>query len=176
MNVKKGLIAGVGAVMLLGGAYGVSSVYADSTTSSHSASVTAEAHAGHLGKGLTVLNKYKTQIHQVNQLKVEHLDLQKQILEKRDKLMDLVIAAKESGNKEKLKQAQVVRKQINDLKKEMKPLLKTQHSDAKALKQALKNGKDASEQFKSLITVQRQINEKMKQEVSDLDKLLTILK
>jgi hypothetical protein len=176
MNVKKGLIAGVGAVILLGGAYGVSSVYADSSTSTNPAPAAAKAHAGHLGKRLAVLGQYKTQIHQVNQLREQRLDLQKQILDKRDKLMDLVIAAKQSGDKAKIKQAKDVKKQINDLHKEIKPLLQSQRNDAKAVKQALKNGSDASEQYKSLIAAQLQVNEKMKQVSDNLDKLMAILK
>ncbi|NRD76746.1 hypothetical protein HPT25_04475 [Bacillus sp. BRMEA1] len=176
MNVKKGLIAGVGAVMLLGGAYGVHGVYAATSTSSDSSQVTTSAQAGHLGKRLQVVSQYKTQIHQLNQLREDRLELKKQILSKRDQLLDLEIAVKQSGDKEKLKQARAVKQQIKGLREQLKPLLKSQRSEAKTLKQTLKNGGDASEEYQTVISTAQQINDKLNQVSADLDQLISILK
>src|SRR5574342_320044 len=99
MKLKQGLIVGIGALMLLGGVYRIQSV---SAAENQPAKV--EAKADHVGKRLQLLSQFKEQIHQVNQLREERLDLKKQAVEKKDQLLDLVIAAKQSGNKEDMKQ------------------------------------------------------------------------
>ncbi|MGG1679356.1 hypothetical protein ACIFOT_27075 [Neobacillus sp. NRS-1170] len=170
MNLKKGLIVGVGALMLLGG---VSKIQSVSAAENQPAKV--EAKAGHAGKRLEVLSQFKDQIHQVNQLREDRLDLKKQMIEKRDQLLDLVVAAKQSGNKEDMKQAKEVKQQLKSLNSDMKTLIQEGRDERKALKEALKNG-EGSEQFDKLTATQQKINEKMKEKLAELDKMIEILK
>ncbi|MEH7331205.1 hypothetical protein V7161_00955 [Neobacillus drentensis] len=170
MNLKKGLIVGVGALMLLGGVYKIQSVSAAENTPSK-----VEAKAGHAGKRLEVLSQFKDQIHQVNQLREDRLDLKKQMIEKRDQLLDLVVAAKQSGNKEDIKQAKEVKQQLKTLNSDMKTLIQEGRDERKTLKEDLKKG-EGSEQFTKVIATQQKINEKMKEKLAELDKMIEILK
>jgi hypothetical protein len=173
--MKKVIIAGVGAVMLLGGGfYGMKSVSAaENPTNAAVSTQTSTAH--HVGKRFTILSQYKEQIHQINQLREERLDLKKQMVEKRDQLLDLFLAAKNSGNKDKLKQAKAVKQQFKSINGEMKNLNQDAKDQRKALKEALKNGTENG-QFEKLLSTNQQINEKMKAKVSELDKLIDALK
>lgn len=170
--MKKGIIASIGVVMLLGGSlYGIKSVSAAEIQPK----VEAKAATGHFGKRLEVRSQYKDQIHQVNKLREERLDLRKQMVEKKDQLFDLFLAAKNSGNKEKFKQAKVVKKQFKSLNGEMKTLVKEGQAEKKTLKDAVKKG-EASEEFTKLIGTHQQINEKMKEKLAELDKMIEVLK
>ena len=168
--MKKGIIASVGVVMLLGGSfYGIKSVSAAENTPK----VEAKATTGHWGKRLEVLGQYKDQIHQVNKLREDRLDLKKQLIDKKDQLLDLMLAAKNSGNKEAVKQAKAAKKQVKSLNGEMKTLLHEGKDERKALKEAVKKG-DASEQFTKVLATNEQINEKMKEKLAELDKMIEI--
>jgi acetyl-CoA carboxylase carboxyltransferase component len=173
--LKKVIIAGVGVALLLGGGfYGMKTVSAagnQSNVVANAPSTTASQH----GKKAVNLSQYKDQIHQLNKLREDHLDLQKQLVEKQDQLLDLTQAAKTSGNKDKMKQAKPVRQQLTKLNREMKPLVKESNTERKALKVALKNG-SASDQYNKLIATNQQINDKMKQISAELDQLISILK
>ncbi|WP_423799720.1 hypothetical protein [Neobacillus sp. SAB-20_R2A] len=168
--MKKTLIAGVAALTLLGGAYGIQSV---SAAASNPKSVETKASGGHLGKKLELASQYKDQIHQINQQRKERLSLRSQIVDKKDQLLDLVLEAKNSGNKEKFQQAKDVKRQVKSMNKELKTLMKDGRSDRKSLKDAVKNG-NGSEVFKEVIATQQQVNEKLKQIAADLDKLIDI--
>lgn len=173
--MKKVIIAGVGAVLLLsGGFYGMKTVSAAENQSNVVSSAPTKA-VSHHGKKAVNLIQYKDQIHQLNKLREDHLDLQKQLVEKQDQLLDLTQAAKTSGNKDKMKQAKPVRQQLTKLNREMKPLVKESKKERKALKVALKNG-SASDQYNKLIATNQQINNKMKQISAELDQLISILK
>lgn len=170
MNMKKGMVAGLGAIMLLGSAYGINSVYAASSTQTVETKVAGE----HVGKRLEMLTQYKDQLHQVNQQQEERLDLKKQAVEKKDQLLDLVVAAKTSGDKEKMKQAKGVKQQLKTLNGELKTLVTQGKDERKTLKEALKTG-DGSADFTKVLDTQKQINEKMKEKLSQLDKLIEVL-
>jgi hypothetical protein len=175
MRMKKGIIASVGIVMLLGGSfYGIRSVSAAESQPKVEAKA-ATGTTGHFGKRFEVLGQYQNQIHQVNKLREERLDLKKQLVDKKDQLLDLLLAAKKSGNKEELKQAKEVKKQVKSLNGEMKSLLTEGKDEKKALKEALKKG-EASGQFTKLLATNQQINEKMKEKLAELDKMIGILK
>jgi len=171
--MKKGLIAGLGVVILLGsGIYGIHSVSAAGNPQIIETKTNVEG--SHAGKRLKVLSQFKEQMHQVNQLKEERLDLKKQAVEKKDTLLDLWMAAKQSGHKEKLKQVKEERKQLKALNKEIKIKVTAGKDDRKALKEAVKKG-EGSEQFTKLISDQQAINTKMKEELSLLDQLIAHL-
>ncbi|MDQ0199108.1 hypothetical protein [Neobacillus ginsengisoli] len=177
--MKKGIIAGIGAIVLAGGVYGINSVYADQnqpTTATNTVTGAGKTATHPLGgKRLQVLSKYTSQIHQVNQLREERLDLRKQMIQKRDQLLDLLVAAKNSGNKAEFKQAKDVRQQLNSINKEMKPLLTDSKDERKALRDAIKNNDgQGSDQFNKLISTDQQINEKLKSKLDELNKLIDI--
>lgn len=176
--MKKAIIAGVGAVMLLGGGfYGIKSVFAaeNPTNLTNPAVSTQSNTAPHSGKRFAILSQYKEQIHQINQLREDRLDLKKQMVEKRDQLLDLFLAAKNSGNKEKLKQAKAVKQELKSINGEIKTLVNNGQDQRKALKEALKSGTE-NDQFSKLLSTSQQINAKMKEQITELDKLIDALK
>ncbi|WP_413306857.1 hypothetical protein AA0X95_06540 [Bacillus sp. 1P10SD] len=168
MNLKKGLVVGIGALLLLGGTYQIQTAHA----ADNPQTVVAKEHKG---KKFEKLSKYQEQIHQVNQLREERLDLKKQMVEKKDQLIDLFLTAKKSGNKEALKQVKESKKQLKTKNGELKALLTKGKDERKALKEAVKAG-DATEQFNKVIAVQKQVNEKMKEQLALLDQMLASLK
>lgn len=177
--MKKGIIAGMGAIVLAGGFYGINSVYADQNQPAASTNVGTKAttSANHPlgGKRLQVLSQYTSQIHQVNKLREDRLDLRKQLIEKKDQLLDLLVAAKNSGNKDEFKQAKDVKKQLKSLNGEMQSLLKDGNDERRALKDALKNNNgQGSAQFNKLLTTSQQINDKLKSKLDDLNKMIDI--
>ncbi|MEH7299697.1 hypothetical protein [Neobacillus drentensis] len=167
MNLKKGLVVGIGALLLLGGTYQIQSAYA----ADNPQTVVAKEPNG---KKFEKLSKYQEQIHLVKQLREERLDLKKQMVEKKDQLVDLFLAAKKSGNKEVLKKVKESKKQLKTKNGELKALLTTGKDERKALKEAVKAG-DATEQFNKVIAVQKQVNEKMKEQLALLDQMLASL-
>jgi Mg2+ and Co2+ transporter CorA len=179
MFVKKGIIVGLGAIVLAGGFYGINSVYADQNQPATAANTVTNAGKAATrplgGKRLQVLSQYTSQIHQVNKLREERLDLKKQLIQKKDQLLDLLVAAKNSGNKDEFKQAKDVKKQLKSLNGEMQTLLKDGNDERKALKDALKNNNgQGSDQFNKLISTDQQINEKLKSKLDELTKLIDI--
>ncbi|MGG3564741.1 hypothetical protein ABES03_24395 [Neobacillus rhizosphaerae] len=167
MNLKKGLMAGVGALLLLGGTYQIQTAHAADNPP------TVEAKE-HNGNKFEKLSKYQEQIHQVNQLREERLDLKKQMVEKKDQLVDLFLAAKKSGNKEALKQVKESKKQLKSKNGELKALLTKGKDERKALKEAVKAG-DATEQFDKVIAAQQQVNDKLKEQLTLLDQMIANL-
>ncbi|MCM2536012.1 hypothetical protein NDK43_31620 [Neobacillus pocheonensis] len=97
------------------------------------------------------------------------------MIEKKDQLLDLLVAAKNSGNKDEFKQAKDVKKQLKSLNGEMKSLLKDGNDERRALKDALKNTNgQGSDQFNKLLTTSQQINDKLKSKLDDLNKMIDI--
>ncbi len=172
--MKKGIIVGVGAALLIGGSlFGINNAFA--ADSQNQSGNTAAAQVQHLGKRFAVLNQHKDQIHQINQIREDRLELRKQLVEKRDQLLDLVLAAKNSGNKEQLKQAKAIRPQIKSLNQEIKGLIKEDRNEKQSLKQALKNNTgDGNNEFNQLISTQQQMNDKMQALMDQLDKMIAI--
>ncbi|MEO2076863.1 MAG: hypothetical protein ABGX20_15950 [Bacillus sp. (in: firmicutes)] len=168
MNLKKGLMIGVGALLLLGGTYQFQTAHAAENPQTVEAKV-------HTGKKFEMLSKYQAQIHQVNQLRKERLDLKKQMVDKKDQLIDLFLAAKKNENKEDLKQAKELKKQLKTKNSELKSLVTKSRDERKTLKEAVKAG-DASEQFTKVIAAQQQINNKMKEQVALLDQMISSFK
>ncbi|WML58980.1 hypothetical protein [Neobacillus sp. PS2-9] len=168
MKLKKGLAVGIGALLLLGGTYQIQSAYA----ADNPQTVVAKEHNG---KKFDKLSKYQEKIHQVNQLREERLDLKKQMVEKKDQLVDLFLTAKKSGNKEALKQVKESKKQLKTRNGELKALLTKGKDERKELQEAVKAG-DATEQFDKVIEVQKQVNDKMKEQLSLLNQMIDSLK
>ncbi|MED1468503.1 hypothetical protein [Bacillus salipaludis] len=171
--VKKVMVAGIGAVMLLGGVYGMKSVSAAANPQKVEAKAVPQTNS-HIGKRLAFRAQYTDQIHQLNKLRAERLNLKKQLVEKKDQLMDLVLAAKQNRDKDKLKQVREAKNQLKALHSDIKPLMKDARAERKELKAAVKKG-DAKAQFVKLISTQQQINEKMKAELAELNKMIDIL-
>lgn len=169
--MKKAIIAGIGAITVLVSFYGIKTVAADEIQPTVEATMDLQE-TSKLGKKYAVVSKYTEEIHQINQLRTERLDLRKQVIERKDHLLDLLIAAKENGRKEELEQAKEIKKELKALNNELKALLTERHDERKALKESLKNNE--SEPFSKLIDTHTQMNEKLTEKLAELDEMIDI--
>jgi DNA repair exonuclease SbcCD ATPase subunit len=171
--MKKGILVGVSmAVLLGGGVFGIKSAFADNNSTQVVQAPNAN-NQQHVGKRFNFLSQHKDQIHQINQLKEDRMDLTKQMIQKRDQLLDLFLAAKTSTNKEEIKQAKALKPQLKSLNQDIKNLVREGKNERTSLKQAVKNNSgDITSDLNQLISTHQQINAKMKDKIAQLDQLI----
>lgn len=164
--MKKGIMAAMGAVVLMGGLYGVNPAFA-----AENQPTTAPAQV----KKADLKSQFKDEINQLDQLHQERLAIRSQILAKKSNVLALVAAAKNSKSKDKVKAAKTVKAQIESINKELKPLLEERKYDRSVLRAEIQkaNGKAA---FDKLISVNQKINEKLHAKNTQLDQLINALK
>lgn len=121
--------------------------------------------------------EFTEEIHRINTLRVERNQLQIQVIEKQDKLVDLFIEVKETGNKESLKAAKEERKQIKEINNEIKALHEQVIEARTAFKEALKNNdkETANGELEKLINIHNSINIKIEEKSQVLDTIIDIL-
>lgn len=126
---------------------------------------------------LEVLKEFLDEIHQVNALRMERHTLRAQVIEKNDALLDLYIAAKESGNEEALAAAKEKREQIKGIHEEIKGLQGQVAAEKKAFKEAVKNGdkEGAQGHIEQVITLKTAINGKIQEKIALLEEIIDIL-
>lgn len=128
-------------------------------------------------KKLDLLKEFNAEIHQLNALRIERNQLQIQVIEKHDSLVDLILQARESKNKEALQSAQDTKQQLNTINDELKAL----HQDEKVANQNYKaalKSKDkekAHAALQNLININTSINSKIKEKIDVLSSIVDIL-
>ncbi len=123
------------------------------------------------------LKEFSDEIHRINDLRIERNQLRIQVIERQDKLVDLLIAAREAGDKEALKAAKEERAQLKPLKDEIKVLHEQAAAARKAFREAVKSGDTgtAHSELEKLINAHSSINDKKESKLQVLDKLIDIL-
>lgn len=123
------------------------------------------------------LKEFSDEIHRINELRIERNELGIQVIERQDRLVDLMLAAREAGNKEALKAAKEERAQLKDLKAEIKALHEQAAAARKAFREAVKSSdmETAHSELEKLINAHSSINDKKESKVQVLDKLIDIL-
>ncbi|KRE30032.1 hypothetical protein [Paenibacillus sp. Soil522] len=126
---------------------------------------------------LDVLKEFQDELHKINALRVERLGLKTQIVQKQDQILDLTIEARENGDKEALKQAAEVRKQLHKVNAELKVLWKKVAAEKKAFEKAVKDGSDerAQKHIDNTIVLFGKINGKLGQKIGLLDQMIAVL-
>lgn len=125
----------------------------------------------------SLLKEFTDEIHQINNIRIERNQLQIQVIEKQDQLLDLYIAARESGNKEALQAAKEERSKIKAIHEEIRAL----HEEAKATREALREAKKNNdteaikECIDDLIEIHTSINNKIREKVGVLESIINIL-
>lgn len=155
---------------------GVGSAYASEVPSAppvNESMMDGEETAFHTQK-LDVLKEFQDELHKINALRVERLGLKTQIVQKQDQILDLIIKARENGDKEALKQAAEVRKQLQKVNAELKGLWKKLAVEKKAFKQAVKDGSNGQAQthIDRAIAIFGEINGKLGQKAGLLDQMI----
>ncbi|EOD00217.1 hypothetical protein [Caldisalinibacter kiritimatiensis] len=129
------------------------------------------------GQRYKALKEFKDEIHQINELRIERLELKTQQIEKNDSIIDLYISAREEGNKEALLEAREARKQIKEINKEISELHKQLKEERKAFREDVKNDNfdEAREHINKVISIKEQINSKVEAKLGLLDQIIEIL-
>lgn len=158
---------------------GVGSAYANEVSPAPSVNeslMESDETAFHVTK-LELLKEFRDELHSINDLRIERLGLKTQIVQKQDQIIDLTLMARENGDKEALKQAAEVRKQIKKVNAELDALWKKMGIEKKAFKQAIKDGsiEKAQPHIDSTITIFGEINGKLRQKAGLFDQIIAIL-
>lgn len=126
---------------------------------------------------LELLKAFNAEIHQINAVRTERNLLQNQVIEKQDKLADLIVAAKENKNKEALTAVKEQKKQLKAINDEIKALHEQAAAAHKAFREALKNKDEAAarQQITSCISLNASINAKIQQKAQILDTIINLL-
>lgn len=126
---------------------------------------------------LNLMKEFTDEIHQINALRVEKNQLQIQVIGKQDKLVDLHMAAKESGDKEALAAAKEKRKQIQVIHDEIKALHQQAITTKTAFREAVKNDdvETATLEIGKLTNIHITINAKIKEKMELQDMIIDIL-
>ncbi|MBB6214095.1 uncharacterized coiled-coil DUF342 family protein [Anaerosolibacter carboniphilus] len=124
-----------------------------------------------------MLRALQDEIHQINELRMERLDVRKEIVEKHDTMLDLYIEAKENGNKESLVAAKEVRAQLKDLNDELQAVHNQIKTARQSLKEAKKNGDtDHAETLANeIISLGQEFDNKLSDKVNLLEEIINIL-
>ncbi|WP_274654717.1 hypothetical protein [Paenibacillus humicola] len=138
--------------------------------------IAAAVSAGHIRSG-ALLQQFQDELHKIDALRVERLDLKSQIVQKRDKLIDLTLAARKSGDKAALQKAAGIRKQITALNGTIKPLLSQMKNERKQLREAVKarDKQAAKSAFDHILATFGQINDKLKEKSGLYDQMIAAL-
>lgn len=129
------------------------------------------------GIRFNALKEFKDEIHQINSLRIEKLDLRTQVIEKQDQLLDLYIEARENADREALKEARDIKQQIKAVNEEMKSLYQQVKEERTAFKEDVKNGDlDAAEEhIDSVISLLELVNGKIQEKIELLDDIMDVL-
>ncbi|HWR61889.1 MAG TPA: hypothetical protein VN580_09780 [Clostridia bacterium] len=123
------------------------------------------------------LKEFIEEIHSINDLRIERNQLRAQVIEKHDQLIDLLIAAREEGNKEELKAVKTEREKLKAINAEIKTLHEQASAARKAFREALKDGasETAGAELEKLINAHNSINDKTESKIPILDNIINIL-
>lgn len=126
---------------------------------------------------LNLMKEFTDEIHQINALRVEKNQLQIQVIGKQDILLNLHMAAKESGDKEALAAAKEKRKQIQVIHDEIKALHQQAITTKTAFREAVKNDdiETATLEIGKLTNIHITINAKIKEKMELQDMIIDIL-
>lgn len=126
---------------------------------------------------LDKLAEFQGEIHRINDLRIERLQLRIQVIEKHDKILDLLIEAREENNLEALKEAREVRQQIKEINREIASLHQQAAGERKAFREAVKEGNidKARTHLNNVIDLLKKINSNIEEKIDLLDKIIEIL-
>jgi hypothetical protein len=128
-------------------------------------------------KKFQLLKEFQDELHTINGLRVARLETKAEIIKKQDQTLDLLLAAKDNGNKEGLKKAAEIRKQIHAVNEELKGLWESVHAEMKAFRQAVKDRDSAAAQvhIDKVISLYGQINGKLAEKAGLYDQIIVAL-
>jgi thiamine kinase-like enzyme len=120
------------------------------------------------------MKNFEAQVHKANALKVEQLEIQKQIVQQKDKLFDIHVKAAENGKQEKRDEKKVNWQSMKKIHQELRALHKEAHETKKSMHEAMKadNEKLALEKMNQWLSINEKINSKLVEKSAKLDEIL----
>ncbi len=126
---------------------------------------------------LIFLKEFQNEYHQINQLHKQRLELRMEVIDKHDRLIDLLIAAKENKNKEVLAKAKEVKQEINSLNDQITSNLQQIKQEKASFRAEIinKNIDTAREHLTNIITLLGNGNDLVTKKLALLDQVINIL-
>lgn len=123
-----------------------------------------------------VLKEFQNEIHKINELRKERLQLRIDIIDKHDAILDLYIEARENRDKEALEAAKEVRKELTVLNQEITDLSDQAKTERQRFREEAKNGNvdAAREHANNGIALLEAINDKVESKIEVLETIIEI--
>ncbi|MDR7073956.1 hypothetical protein [Fictibacillus barbaricus] len=120
------------------------------------------------------IENFQENVHKANQLKIEQLELKKQIVQKRDQLFDLHMKVNKNEASNKNNERSAFRQDMKQIHQDLRALRKESHETKKAMREAMKakNMKLVSEKIQQSLAINEKINNKLKEKVAKLDEII----
>ncbi|MBN3553725.1 hypothetical protein JYA63_05585 [Fictibacillus nanhaiensis] len=134
--------------------------------------IQVEAHKR--GQHFKQMKNFEEQVHKANALKIERLEIQKEIVKKKDQLFDLHVKAGEKNVKEKRSSHKAGWQEMNQIHQELRTLQSQAHETKKAMHDAFRanNEKLALEKMNQWLSLNEKINNKLNEKSAKLDEVL----
>lgn len=120
------------------------------------------------------MKNFEDEVHKANALKMERLEIQKEIVQQKDKLFDLHVKAAESGSKEERSGKKAIRKDMKKIHQDLKALRKEAHETKKSMHEAMRadDEKLAKEKMTRWLSINEKINSKLLEKSQKLDEII----
>ncbi|ANX14267.1 hypothetical protein ABE41_019815 [Fictibacillus arsenicus] len=120
------------------------------------------------------MKNFEAEVHKANELKIERLEIKKEIVEKKDKLFSLHVKAAEGGNKEKRSGNEAIWQDMKQIHKDLKALNQEAHNTKKSMHEAMRadDEKLAKEKMTQWLSINEKINNKLSEKSQKLDEII----
>ncbi|MBM7615059.1 hypothetical protein [Alkaliphilus hydrothermalis] len=128
-------------------------------------------------KRFNTLKEFRNELQQLNQLKIQALELRTEAAEKHGTILDLYIEARENQMMEELQEAKEVRQTIKGVNNEIAQYKEEMKESMKSFRQAVKNDEIevARQHINNAITLKSLVNSKISAKLLLLDEIIEIL-
>jgi hypothetical protein len=120
------------------------------------------------------MKNFEAEVHKANELKIERLEIKKEIVQKKDKLFSLHVKAAEGDNKEKRSGNKAIWQEMKQIHKDLKALNQEAHNTKKSMHEAMRadDEKLAKEKMTQWLSINEKINNKLSEKSQKLDEII----
>ena len=128
-------------------------------------------------KRFNTLKEFQNEIQQLNQLKIQGLNLRIEVVEKHSTILDLYITAIENQMKEELQQAKEIRQEIKELNRQIIEYREEIKLSINSFREAVKVNEieEARKHIDNVIHLKGLVNSKISEKLLLLDKIIIVL-
>lgn len=120
------------------------------------------------------MKNFEAEVHKANELKIERLEIKKEIVQKKDKLFGLHVKAAEDRNKEKRSGKKAIWQDMKQIHQDLRALKQEAHQTKKSMHEAMQadDEKLAKEKMKQWLSINEKINNKLTEKSQKLDEMI----